>query len=109
MKRSALHAYTGLVKSTSFSLPFWLWSISPYVIGGLLVVARPSAVFVAALALIATADLLMFRSIFTYPTSSTGPIALIFMPAWNMLMIGPIGGLLGWLFTWLARKDANSQ
>src|SRR5687768_9191700 len=102
----ALHAYTGLVESTSFSLPFWLWSICPYVIGGLLIVASPSHVFIGALALVAVADLLFFRSIFTYPTSSTASIALVFMPAWNLLVIGPIGALLAWLFTWLARKRA---
>ncbi len=51
------------------------------------------------------ADLLLFRSIFIYPTSSTAPIALIFMPLWSLLVIGPIGAALGWFFGWLARKD----
>ncbi len=102
----ALHAHIGLVKSTSISLPLLLWSISPYVIGGLLVAAGPSHVFVGALALVCMADLLLFRSIFTYPTSSTAPIALIFMPMWNIVVIGPIGALLGWLFAWLVRRKA---
>ena len=105
----ALHSYTGLVEATSFSLPFWLWSICPYVIGGLLVVAGPFQVFIGALALIAVADLLVFRSIFIHPTSSTAPIALIFMPLWNLVVIGPIGAILGWFFGWLARRDARQQ
>jgi hypothetical protein len=103
----ALHSYTGLVEATSFSLPLWLWSICPYVIGGLLVIAGPFQVFIGALALIAVADLLVFRSIFIQPTSSTAPIALIFMPLWNLVVIGPIGAALGWFFGWLARRDAR--
>jgi hypothetical protein len=103
----ALHSYIELVEATSSSFPFWLWSIFPYVLGGLLVIAGPFRIFIGALTLIAVADLLVFRSIFIHPTSSTAPIALIFMPLWSVLVIGPVGAALGWLFGWLARKDAE--
>ncbi len=102
-----LHAYTGFVEATSFSLPFLLWSISPYVLVGILTAAGPSQMLIGALFLIAAADFSVFHAAFLHPTSSTAPIALICMPMWNVLVVGPVGAALGWLVAWVAKRNAG--
>ena len=36
-----------------------------------------------------------YVSIFVWPTGSTAPIALLFIPLWGLLLIGPIGAGIG--------------
>lgn len=43
------------------------------------------------------ADVFMHYSVFVAPKGSTAALGLLFMPLWNLLLIGPAGALLCWL------------
>jgi hypothetical protein len=97
-----LHTYTELVETSSFFVGFWLWSLSPYIVGGLLLgLARQPHAATGALVLPAIMDAGNFYSMFVAPGSSTASLGIIFVPLWNLVIFVPIGGVIGW---WVGRR-----
>jgi hypothetical protein len=101
-----LHSYTMLFLGDyragtflfGFALSLWLWSLLPYAAGLLLywkLFWQLKAV--GWLICVLIMDLLMHRAVFIEPESSTAALGLLFMPLWNLLVVGPAGALLGWL------------
>jgi hypothetical protein len=97
-----LHIFTALVNSTggitSFSIGELIWSIVPYII--CLIILRSVGTPIKALGaslLILIMDAWIYVNVFITPSSSTAAIGLIIMPFWNMVLVIPIGCLLGWL------------
>jgi hypothetical protein len=93
-----LHTYTEAVKSTSFSMGFWLLSLSPYVVSALLLFAfRKPQMAAGAIGLPAIFDAGAYYSAFIDPQSSTASLGLLFVPIWNLLLFAPIGAAVGFL------------
>jgi hypothetical protein len=96
-----LHAYTATFHAEGgwgARLGLFAWSCSPYVICAVIAfrLDRPAAALGGA-ALALAADLLVHVSVFVDPQSSTAGLGLLFMPLWNLLIVVPIGTLIGWL------------
>lgn len=107
----ALHAYTMAFKadggSSLFIAALFAWSAAPYALavalGGRVVRPAIAAAYAAA-ALVG--DALMHHAVFIQPKGSTAALGLLFMPLWNLLLIGPAAALLAWL---LLRLLANRR
>ncbi len=104
-----LHSYTAFVQVgpeiNTFVIGLWLWSMLPYAIW--FFVARKSALAplaIGAQVLCLTADAMMFYQVFVRPTSSTAALGLLFIPLWNLLLIGPAGALIVGVARWGHRK-----
>jgi hypothetical protein len=97
-----LHTYTNLFEAESFSFGWWLWSLSPYLIRGLifLIYKRPHAT-AGALIIPAILDAGNFYSVFIHPTSSTAALGMLFVPLWNLIIFVPVGTAVGW---WLGYR-----
>ena len=96
-----LHLYTFAAKADGgwslFVVGLFAFSLTPYGVAAIL--ARfgrmaSSALGFAVGALIG--DLYMRYSVFIAPKGSTAALGLLFMPMWNLLLIGPVGALVGW-------------
>ena len=96
-----LHLYTFTLKADGgwslFVVGLFAFSLTSYALAAML--ARfgrmaSSALGFAAAALIG--DLYMHYSVFIAPKGSTAALGLLFMPLWNLLVIGPGGALIGW-------------
>lgn len=78
--------------------PFALWACLPY--AGLWLLGprlrRRGPVLGAALAGL-TAELAVRAAVFVWPQGSTAALALLFSPAYILLLVMPAGALLGWL------------
>jgi hypothetical protein len=97
-----LHTYTELVEASSFTVGFWLWSLSPYIVGGLLLVlARQPHAATGALVLPVIMDSITFYSVFVAPGGSTAALGLLFVPLWNLVIFVPLGGTVGW---WVGKR-----
>lgn len=98
-----LHLYTALFKAEggmdaiAFLIGLLLWSCSPYAIAALLARGRRVLWGLGAAAACLAADVFMHYSVFVAPKGSTAALGLLFMPLWNLLVIGPAGALLCWL------------
>lgn len=99
---TVLHTYTWLVHASSFSIPFWLWSMSPYLVAGALLwlFHQPQAA-TGAVVIPPIFDAANFYSVFVAPESSTAGLGMIFVPMWNLLVFVPVGGGIGW---WIGRR-----
>lgn len=98
---------SGGLNSYSTSLMYMAWV--PYVVCGVVIAFSKNSIVplggaVAALVM----DTVIFLSVFVWPQGSTGSIALIFMPYWNLLFFVPVGMLIGWVVNkyWLRRQHA---
>jgi hypothetical protein len=94
---AVLHSYTHLVEADAFHVGFWLLSMSPYLVGAVVLFAldRPHAT-AGALLLPAFLDAGAFYSAFIDPQSSTASLGLAFVPIINLCVLVPIGGAIGW-------------
>ena len=109
----ALHAYTAVFKASAdagavaFLVGLWIWSCVPYGACVLLVRWRRPVWGCGAAAASLAADMFMHYSVFIAPKGSTAALGLLFMPLWNLLIIGPAGalvlGLASW--AWCRRSD----
>lgn len=99
----ALHLYTAVFKAEGgmaaivFLIGLFLWSCTPYAIAALLARGRRAVWGLGAAAPCFAADLFMHYSVFIAPKGSTAALGLLFMPLWNLVVIGPAGALLFWL------------
>lgn len=95
-----LHVYTALFVAeggfSGFSVGLVLWSWLPYALAGTLLKRNAYAAAGAAVFVLA-ADALAFKLAFINPQGSTSALVLLFMPLWNLVLVGPIGAVLGWL------------
>jgi hypothetical protein len=95
-----------LVDAQSFSLGWWLWSLAPYIVGGLfLFLKRPHAT-VGGLAIPALLDAGNYYSVFIHPESSTAGLGMLFVPLWNLIVFVPIGAAIGW---WVGHRAQRSR
>jgi hypothetical protein len=98
---AVLHTYTHLFESSSFSVGWWLWSLSPYIAGLILFSFKWPQATVGALVVPAFLDAGNFYSVFIHPESSTAALGLMFIPLWNLVVFVPIGGAIG---GWIGRR-----
>jgi hypothetical protein len=99
-----LHTFTWAVKSTHFSVGFWLLSLSPYIAAACLYFwARKPHSAAGALVLPVLFDAGNYYSVFVDPSSSTSALGMIFVPIFNLAVFVPIGAAVGW---WVGRRIA---
>lgn len=92
-----LHAY-GL---SSFSLGLMVWSWLPYLIAlALFLGVRRVLIPLGGVILPIVLDAINYYFVFVSPGSSTAPLALLWMPLWNLLIFMPIGMFIGWVWQW---------
>lgn len=99
---AALHGYTAVIMAERGLAPFvmglFVWSMLPYVLG--LLVSRDNAM-AGALGILPALpiDGFAYYSAFVAPTSSTAALGLVFMSACNLLLVLPVGTLLGYVMS----------
>ena len=96
-----IHVYTYSFKAqgefdfTTFG--FLLMASMPYIICLILILAKNNSVMpLAGSILPLLIDTFTYYSVFIKPSSSTASIALLWMPIWNMLLVLPLGLLIGY-------------
>ncbi len=108
-----LHVYTFAFKADGdwsfFMLGLFAFSLSPYALAAAVgwwfkPAALPLALGFAAAAL--AGDLYMHYAVFIAPKGSTAAIGLLFMPVWNLMLLGPVGALVGWGVARIVRAKA---
>jgi hypothetical protein len=94
---AALHTYTWAVESTTFSVPFWLLSLSPYLVGAILLfLFKRLHAAAGAVLLPALLDAGSFYSAFVDPEGSTAALGVFFVSLLNIGVLVPIGAAIGW-------------
>jgi len=96
-----LHVYTAVFRADGglswFLLGLVLLSCPPYGIAAALTRARRAHLLALGWAIASLlADLYMHYSVFVAPKGSTAALGLLFMPIWNLLVIGPAGAVAVW-------------
>lgn len=91
-----LHTYIHAVEAEFFSIAFWLFSLSPYIAGAIILVRfRHAHATIGALSIPIVFDIFAFREVFVSPGSSTAPLILLFAPLWNLFLFVPVGAAIG--------------
>lgn len=98
----ALHVYTFALKAEGgvslFAVGLFCWCIAPYVLAAAVGWRHLHAGIAAAYAAAAlVGDVWMHHAVFIAPRSSTAALGLLFMPLWNLLVLGPAAALMAWL------------
>lgn len=93
----------------SLSLAIMVWSWFPYLIAMLLLFTMIRAVIplVAAVGPLLV-DGVNYFSVFVQSPSSTGSLNLLWMPLWNLIVVVPLGLVLGWVLSKTRFFDASS-
>jgi len=96
-----LHIYTAVFKSQGgpsiFLLALGLASMIPYGLAYLVGTrSKTAAAGLGAACACLAGDLFMHYSVFVTPKGSTAALGLLFMPVWNLFLIGPSGAIVGW-------------
>jgi hypothetical protein len=99
----AIHSYIVLFKAegdlNGFLIGLWVWSLSPYVVGAVLLRLRRNACAAAGWLVLPTMlDAVTYYDVFINPMHSTAELGLLFAPLWNLLLLRPLGGFAGWMF-----------
>lgn len=111
-----LHLYTITFKAAGgwspSKLGLFVFSLTPYIAPAILAArnsAKAAALGLAVGALLG--DLYIHYTVFIAPTSSTAALGLLFMPVWNLIVLGPACAFVAWLASaaWdrYARHDAQ--
>jgi hypothetical protein len=91
-----LYTYVHAVEAESFSVQFWLFSLSPYIAGTVILVRfRHAHATIGALAVPVLVDLFAFHEVFVAPDSSTASLLMLFTPLWNLFLFVPVGAAVG--------------
>ena len=104
-----LHAFTELGHAIDgvglFAAGLMFWSWLPYLLALLLLLwLRNPVMPLCGILGPFVLDMLVYYDVFIRPTSSTAAIALLFAPLWNLMILEPIGLLIGWPIGWLVAK-----
>ena len=96
-----LHAYTLAFKAEGgwslFVVGLCAYSLAPYAAAAALARRWPAVWSAVGFAVGALAgDVFMHYSVFIAPEDSTAALGLLFMPIWNLLLLGPVGALVAW-------------
>jgi hypothetical protein len=104
---AVLHTYAWTIESTTFSVPYWLISLSPYIAAAMLLFLfkRPHAA-AGAIMIPAVLDAASFYSAFIDPQSSTAGLGPFFVSLFNIGVLVPIGGAIGW---WIGYRIALTR
>lgn len=90
------HTYVHAIEAQTFSVAFWLWSLSPYIVATIILVRfRHAYAATGALVIPILLDFMTFHSIFISPQSSTAALGMLFTPLWNLLLFVPMGAAVG--------------
>lgn len=107
-----LHVYTYFFESQGgfglFQIQMFLLSVMPYILCFLVWILKKNSVisFTGSIGPL-LADLLIYYSVFINPQGSTAPLALLWMPIWNLLILMPTGLLIGYMIDRSARKKTG--
>ena len=96
-----LHTYTMVFVAeggmSGFLVGVFLWSCLPYAVASLLPSIQVKPGIPAGFAFgTLFGDLFMHYSAFISPKGSTAALGLLFMPLWNLALLGPLGALVAW-------------
>jgi len=98
---TAPHLYAVLQGSSSADSEFGLWmlgwSLGPIVVAVILALVNVRAAAWGWLVAVTFSGYAVFASVFVWPQSSTAALALIWAPLWNLIVLGPIGAVVGTL------------
>ena len=107
-----LHLYAFTIKADGdwslFVVGLFAFSLTPYAVAAML--ARFGRMASGALGFAVGAligDFYMHYSVFIAPGGSTAALGLLFMPLWNLLLIGPLGALVGWAIARLISRQSR--
>jgi hypothetical protein len=102
-----LHTFTWVVMASSFSLGFWLLSLSPYIASALLYFAfgKPHAA-AGAVILPAVLDAGAYYWAFVDTHGDMGGLGLLVIPIWNIVFLVPIGAGIGW---WVGQRATTKN
>jgi hypothetical protein len=110
----APHLYVGAVGtqeagSLGFLLGLLIWNLVPVLLGSLLAYSRFQAQGVGWLsATLASSAWAVWAGLLD-PQGSTSALIFLFLPAWNVVLVGPAGAMLGALWKrYAARRVLNS-
>jgi hypothetical protein len=109
----ALHLYTVAFKAEgeldAFLVLLFLWSCAPYGVSAVLTrFGRTEIVALGAAAFCLAADVVMHYSVFVAPRGSTAGLGLLFMPLWNLVALGPMGGVIAWSALRVTARRGNA-
>jgi hypothetical protein len=96
-----LHASIAFFKSDSsdrsFSLGLMVWSWLPYLLAlFFLIIIRRKIIPLCGVVGPLILDLTNYYAVFISPQSSTAALGLLWVPLWNLVLLGPVGMLIGW-------------
>lgn len=74
-----------------FLLEVLVWSLVPYFVLFALLRWKKRVRVLCATAVVLLVDIGTYLMVFVFPQSSTGPLALLWMPLWNLVLSIPIG------------------
>ncbi|MDD7986752.1 hypothetical protein PQO01_17520 [Lentisphaera marina] len=108
-----LHMNTCFIQSETkfgFNILLLVFSSIPY-ISSLLILRNKKSEVIGALAplLPIITDSIAYYSVFISPTSSTAPLALIFIPLWNLIVFMPVGIITGLIIQNSKRKKTLTK
>jgi len=109
-----LHAYIAFVKAdggaSAFTRGLMLWSWLPYLLAlVLLLFLRHPIIPLCGVLGPLILDMMNYYAVFIAPRSSTAAIGLLFMPLWNLIIIEPVGLLIGWAISAAGRDEIPAQ
>ncbi len=94
-----LHLYTALIRSSQvdgFTIGLLIWSWMPYLLIWLIAVRRNRHVrALFPIVFVLTFDLFVHASVFHFAKSSTASLGLLWAPLWNLILIVPLGLVIG--------------
>lgn len=96
-----LHLYTVIFQADGglslFGMGLLAYSLVPYAVAAALARYPRTAVGATGFATGALAgDLYMHYLVFIAPMSSTAALGLLVAPFWNLVLLGPVGAVVGW-------------
>lgn len=94
-----IHLYTALFKSSEidmFGIALMIWSWTPYFLIWLIAIRRGRYIraFIPTL-FVLIVDLLLYTTVFHFPSSSTASLGLLWAPLWNLMLVVPVGIFVG--------------
>jgi len=100
------HTYIHVAKAEWFSVGFWLWAVSPYLVALIILLRfRNAHATIGALVFPIVVDMAMYHSVFVSPRGSTAGLGMLFAPLWNLVLFVPLGAFAG---RWVGKQDGDN-